>query len=180
MKNLKLLQHGFIDNEIWTLTFGAAFQRASVYFNSPSGEQKRKLKSHLRSFVENELLPIYNREDIQDQKHIANIYSLSDASTEFSQILTNGKINFGVSQKILNLYLKYKWCLDEISEPPHFPVDRRIQENMRFRPIVAWTRFQDEIDYMRVINHVRNLRDENQSIALLELIHFERRINTEA
>jgi hypothetical protein len=33
---------------------------------------------------------------------------------------------YGVAQKLLNLFLKYLWCLGTIAEPPHCPVDRII------------------------------------------------------
>jgi hypothetical protein len=67
--------------------------------------------------------------------------------------ICKGKINFGIAQKMLNLYLKYMWSLGNIQEPPHFPVDRIIQiklirtsQTTRDYPIKieAWTQFDDE------------------------------------
>jgi hypothetical protein len=169
----------FILNEIWTLTFGAAFQRASVYKKEVADEQKQPLKVEIRRFIENELEPQYAIKAISDAQHIKNIYLVSDHSRRFGSILSNEKINFGVSQKLLNLHLKYLWCLGRTLQPPHFPVDRRIQETLLLYPIVPWTAFQDEIEYMRIINHVRlKLDDKFKTVAEYELNHFKRRVKT--
>lgn len=168
----------FLHNEVWTLTFGAAFQRANIYRNNPNAALKGNLKTDLRAFVENELLPQYVSSPPNDEVHIKNIYRLCEHSSKHSRILTNGKLNFGVGQKLLNLFLKYKWCLNEIEEPPHFPVDRRIQENINYQPIVAWTRFKDEKEYLKIIAFVKeNMKEKGYtSLADFELDHFERRV----
>lgn len=170
------MKEKFIHNEIWTLTFGAAFQRAYVYTEHANDGQKSEFKSGLRSFVETNLLPQYVSEKVNDKTHVENIYRLCNQSKNHSKILTNGQINFGVSQKLLNLFLKYKWCLNEITVPPHFPVDRRIQENIRYPKIVAWTRFEDEKEYLKIIDFARANLNGQQHIAEFELDHFERRV----
>lgn len=172
------MKEKFLNNEFWTLTFGAAFQRANVYNDNVSDVQKGEFKLRTRSFIENSLLSHYLKNEVTDELHIDNINKLSCFTEQFLDILQNGKLNFGVSQKMLNLYLKYLWCHNKISQPPHFPVDRRIQENIGFRPIVSWTQFTDSIDYMRIINFVRKNNSEFPSIAEFELKYFERRVKT--
>ena len=172
------MKERFLNNEFWTLTFGAAFQRANIYKDNISDKAKGDFKLQTRAFVEKSLLSHYFEKEVNDDLHIDNINKLSCFTEQFSEILQNGKLNFGVSQKMLNLYLKYLWCHNKISEPPHFPVDRRIQENIGFKPIVSWTQFTDSIDYMRIINFVRNINDEHPTIAEYELDHFERRVKT--
>lgn len=66
------------------------------------------------------------------KQHILNIKDISYFSSNFNEIFKNGKINFVVAQKMLNLYLKNQWCLGNIGEPTHFPVDRHIQEKLIF------------------------------------------------
>ena len=172
------MKEKFINNEFWTLTFGAAFQRANVYKKNVTDTQKRDFKLKTRKFIENSLMTHYSENTVSDQIHIENINKLSDFTRQFQDILQNGKLNFGVSQKLLNLYLKYLWCHNKISEPPHFPVDRRIQEITGFKPVVSWTQFTDSIDYMRVIDFVRKKNNEYLTIAEYELDHFERRVKT--
>ncbi|HKO78233.1 MAG TPA: hypothetical protein VJU52_13535 [Flavobacterium sp.] len=172
------MKEKFINNEFWTLTFGAAFQRANVYKGDVTDTQKSDFKLQTREFIESSLMPHYSEITVSDEIHIENINKLSDFTRQFQSILQNGKLNFGVSQKMLNLYLKYLWCHNKISHPPHFPVDRRIQEIARFKPVVSWTQFTDSTDYMRVINHVRKENKEYSTIAEYELDKFERRVKT--
>lgn len=71
-------------------------------------ESKRDFKSALFNIIgtkSNDYLSL-----ISDEAHLKNIQSVSDFSNEYGDILTIGKLNFGVSQKLLNLYLKYLWC----------------------------------------------------------------------
>nr|WP_315152436.1 hypothetical protein [uncultured Flavobacterium sp.] len=172
------MKEKFLNNEFWTLTFGAAFQRANVYNKNILDNDKSIFKTRTREFIENTLLIHYLNNEVTDELHIDNINKLSEFTKQFHDILHNGKLNFGVSQKMLNLYLKYLWCHNKISEPPHFPVDRRIQENIGFRPVVSWTKFEDSIDYMKIIEHTRNINNEFPSIAEFELKYFVRRVKT--
>jgi hypothetical protein len=173
------LKSDFLNNEIWTLTCGAAFQRAGVYSSKDVNKKKKEaFKQDMRSFVES-LIPEYEETRMSEDRHLENIQSLSDASTKHNGILAGGRMNFGISQKMLNLYLKYMWCLGEIETPPHFPVDRLIQGIMKCKPIVAWTQMTKPEDYMRVIEKARSLATpEFSSIAEFELKEFERRNQT--
>jgi hypothetical protein len=178
MVDLSDLQKKFIENEIWTLTFSASFQRANVYLLEVKDKEKSKFKTETRIFIENISKLYISSAKVSDDTHIKNIEEISHFTVKYSNILQKGKLNFGVSQKLLNLYLKYQWCLYNNFVPPHFPVDRRIQENIGFTPIVSWTKFEDSVDYMRIIDFVRNENKKHSSIAAFELEHFERIIKT--
>lgn len=182
-------QNKFIYNEIWTLTFGAAFQRAKVYSNKADKNKKKKFKKHLQEYIETNILPEYkDNTGIDDATHLEQIKSISQASNEYggSDILTNRRLNFGVSQKLLNLLLKYLWCLFDYPEPPHFPLDRRIQESLLIlakesnvlpKTIVNWTQLTKSDDYIAIIEYIRANFLNNQTLAQFELEHFERRRN---
>lgn len=170
-------QKKFIKREIWTLTIAAAFQRASVYVDKKVDEKNKDLfKEELIQYITNEILPKYKTSDkVTEEEHINNIKLVSNKSKKHSEILTNGHLNFGVSQKMLNLLLKYYWCMFDYPEPPHFPVDRRIQE-ITDHKIINWTKIDNSDDYMKIINYLRSkAKTENKSIAKYELEHFERR-----
>jgi len=164
----------FIQEEIWMLTFNAAFQRANVFKPelTPKEEQdKTDLKTFIKGDMDMIILPSYNN-SVTDKHHIENIISIQERSKDYSHILQNGKFSFGVCQKILNLYLKYLWCLDMVKfTPPHFPVDRIIQKELGIKYPVAWTTDMDEEKYMEIINHSRSLLSKYnvQNIAELEL-----------
>ena len=127
--------------------------------------------------------------EINEEKHLINIQNLSEYSKKFSHILKNGKLNFGVSQKILNLFLKYIWCLKMIPTPPHFPVDRLIQEKLNLlakenglksRKVEAWTQFKDKTKYLEIIRFAESIRKHekhfvDKPIAELELALYDRR-----
>lgn len=180
-------QKDFIKNEIWTLTLGAAFQRANVYLKSASEEQKSKFKIELEQFIEASILPYYQiNTEIPDDEHLKRINHISDFTSRYSRILQNGKLNFGVSQKLLNLLLKYLWCLFDYPIPPHFPLDRRIQEYLRIladernisrMPITNWTQITDEKIYLSIIDYIRTYFLKDETLAEFELIHFKRRRN---
>jgi hypothetical protein len=190
MTPLKESQHDFIQNEIWILTFGGAFQRANIYQSKDQDEQKKGVfKKAIRAFIENTILDDYRTNVVCDEPHIANIKKVSDYSCNFLEIFQEGQINFGIAQKMLNLYLKYMWSLGHIPEPPHFPVDRIIQIilNKEFKAIKikglkleSWTQFTDEAHYVKVIKSARDLIIKNESFAnhslvALELSLFQRR-----
>jgi hypothetical protein len=139
---------------------------------------RKEFRNYLKGFITEKILPRYST-PVEDSTHIQNIKLIIDTSKLFpnaSLVLTGGQINFGVAQKILNLFLKYLWCLGEIDAPPHFPVDRLIQKELN-RKIVNWTTMKDETDYLRIIECARGLVIDSQypSIAEWELDNFNRR-----
>lgn len=169
----------FINSEIWSLTIGGAFQRSNVYKLDVLEKDKKDFKFMLKGYIDNTIVPSYNKGNISDDVHIENIRSVQQYTSNFDKLLTNGQFNFGVSQKLLNLYLKYLWCLDIIPEPPHFPVDRIIQEKLKYKPIIAWTKIETSEEYMSIINFARtkiNPKNEfSTSLATIELHLFSRR-----
>lgn len=166
----------FIHSELWILTIGGAFQRANIYNSETISEKvKKDFRNQLFGFV-NDIVPNY-RKNIGDNTHISNILEISRYSeNEFSTILNNNRLNFGVSQKLLNLYLKYLWCLDEIGTPPHFPVDRIIQSKLKVPTLYAWTQITDEKPYLEIINYARKKLEnlDYSSLAEMELDLFSR------
>jgi hypothetical protein len=167
----------FMLNEIWMLTIGASFQRANVYSTECLDSDKLKFRNHLKDFIIN-LSKSYLHEPISEDQHIENIYQIREHSKIYKTILTNGELNFGVCQKLLNLYLKYLWCLGYMElNPPHFPVDRIIQTKLSIKNPYSWTQMVDEEKYMEVISMAKDcLKSYNiDSIAELELFLYQRR-----
>lgn len=169
------MKEKFIQNEIWVLVIGAAFGRAKVYKQEASDEAKKELKNRLREVVEGDLLPLYKKGMDSDDNHLENISRLVKTSEKYSGILNGGKLRFGVAQKLLNLYLKYQWCLNQdMPAPPHFPVDRIIQKLSGVKPIVSWTKLDCSKEYMEIINRVREKVKDQASVAQYELEVFQR------
>ena len=108
--------------------------------------------------------------------HVLNLEGIVVFSEDWYDILNNGKLNIGVSQKLLNLVLKYYWCLGEIATPPHCPIDRIIQEKgLKSKSIVNWTSMSDIDVYLNLIHKIKQVADKKgQSIAEWELEVFTR------
>jgi len=177
----------FLNNEFWNLTFQGGFQRANIYKEEVSEKVRKKFREQLRTYIET-LIEIKYITEVSEQEHIKNIKGI----VKFSNInLINGNpipINFGVAQKLLNLYLKYIWCAGKLETTPiHFPIDRLIQillnseakkVEIQKRELKAWTQFEDETDYMEVIRFAEKLRDKKYTeltLAEMELEIFQRR-----
>jgi len=168
-------QQTFINTEIWILTFGGAFQRANIYADKVSEKQRKAFRDALILKVEKDLLPQYKNE-VSEEKHIQNILEIVAYSHEHTPILKPGQLYFGVAQKLLNLYLKYQWCLGNIAQPPHFPVDRIIQQKLKFKPIINWTSMKSEEEYKSIINHAQDkIKETGLSLAEWELEEFARK-----
>ncbi len=140
----------FILEEVWLLSTLGAFQRANIYLPNVSEKEKKDLRNSLNKFIDENLIPLY-QDGVNERDHLLNINAISNFSTKYSTILEKGKINFGVSQKLLNLYLKYLWCLEQIPTPPHFPVDSIIQTKLGIKKVEPWTKFENPEPYIKII-----------------------------
>lgn len=178
------MKQEFLLSEIWLLTIGAAFGRANVYKNDFDEKQRKDFKQDLRNKVV-EISNSYISKSISDEEHIKNIDSITQFSKKYKEQLQGGEFNFGVSQKLLNLYLKYLWCLNILNfPPPHFPVDRRIQKDLGINSPDSWTSSMfDEDKYFKVISKAREALNTDinyngaKNIAELELDLFKRSMN---
>jgi hypothetical protein len=160
----------FIRNLHWTTTIGGSFQRSYAYKKDSSDTLKEDFRIALRKeleFIEFE----YLENEVGSKVHLRNIKRLQAWSERFSSILNNEKLNFGICQKLLNLHIKGLWCLGfTTSPPPHFPVDRIIQERLRMNPIIAWTQIEDEDVYLDIIDRALIIaKKHNVNLAELEL-----------
>jgi|FLOH01.1.fsa_nt_gi hypothetical protein len=178
--NTQELQNKFIDEEIWILTFGGAFQRAEIYKkDSLSDTEREKVRAQFREkikqYIREEIVPQY-KNIIDENKHIQNIEKFSEWSKSFSLILNGGYLKIGVSQKLINLYLKYLWSLDLIKTPPHCPFDRIIITKLGYDNPPSWTKLDDISQYKEFVSRAKEkAKKENLSIAEWELYVFQRR-----
>lgn len=159
-----------VRNMHWGTTVGGAFQRSYVYEKGVSDKSKRIFRMDLR--LELEAIELdYSNSDIDHSTHIKNISRLQKWSEKHKDILNNGRLNFGISQKLLNLHLKGVWCLGFIKyPPPHFPVDRIIQERLKIKPIVPWTKIENDKAYNEIISKAKIIAEKyNVGLAELEL-----------
>lgn len=180
------IQTQFLNNEIWILTFAGGFQRANVYAEGANEKSRSDFRAALRNEIEKIVELHYKKVPVQPKEHLAHINSILEFTKMYGQKvpgLLNPKneeaLNFGIAQKVFNLYLKYLWCLGKIPTPPHFPIDRIIQQNLgkKESEIISWTKDLTEEMYKKLMDYASTKLNEHQveSLAELELILFERR-----
>lgn len=167
--NIEEIQKQFILDQIWILTVQASFQRAKVY---KGHENKETRKIALRAQIED--ISKQYLDPISEDKHIENIMSICCTDD------VGLNINLGVAQKLLNLYLKYLWTLDIIDiAPPHFPVDRMIQEALKYKGLFNWTELDDVNVYISFIEFAKDeMKKRNlNSLAEMELMVYNEWVN---
>jgi hypothetical protein len=73
-------------------------------------------------------------------------------------LLADDQPTFGVSQKALNLFLKYLWCFRMINEPPHCPIDGQVLKRIKWTG-VPWP-LMTKKDYLAAIRQTKNVAGE--------------------
>ncbi len=165
----------YLVNELWVLAWNASVQRADLYGSKKSTDQafREKVIYHLSSH----LIPQYANSRVTEEQHYTNIeHLILYANSVGRDVLGQPGYKYGVAQKLLNLALKYHWCLGLISEPPHCPVDRIVIGETRFRNKINWTRIVQRSEYQNVIEDIKRLAaNKGLSISMWELSIYSRR-----
>lgn len=168
----------FIGEIVWAATKQGGFQRSHIYKPNTQIEDrvKNKFRDAIKSFCFSNLYVKYKMKQISEEELMNEIQILiKNINKEFGLILKGGEFRFGNAQKFVNLYLKLLWIVGEVKEPPHFPVDRIIQNG--FKSIKPWTNMNKE-QYLQVIKEAKEHVDNNQSLAEWELTNYEKLVNS--
>lgn len=161
----------FIKNEIFILTISGAFGRNSVYKVGISEKTKSKFREKIKLL----LIDLEEKylKTVKESDHLAILDKLKEnIEVQSREILRDDHITFGTTQKLLNLYLKYLWCLGLINEPPHCPIDRTILNKIKDYK-TSWTKMERE-GYCQAIEMIKLIKGTN-SIAEWELKEFGRK-----
>lgn len=157
----------FLQDELFSLTLMATVQRARVYVEGAPDQGRRAFQDSLRRELER--LVLEYKSQVSENRHESNIILLADTlSREHARVLAEGRFRIGNSQKALNLYLKYYWCLGEIDIPPHCPFDYKIIGLLPNIARVKWTELDDISTYQRVVRAAKNLAQQTP-LAVWEL-----------
>jgi hypothetical protein len=166
----------YLVKELWILAWNASVQRARVYRNGiePGSESTRLFRKNLVDYLSSQVIPMYSKESVKEEQHYRQLDDLvTYANSVGENVLGPAGYKYGVAQKLLNLGLKYYWCLDAIPEPPHCPVDRIVIDKTFYRG-TNWTEIEQRSKYEAIIEDIRRLAG-TQSIAMWELSVFSRR-----
>ncbi len=104
---------------------------------------------------------------ISDDQHCDVIRKISEnLSSKFGNILQDAALRYGISQKALNLYLKYLWRLKTVvTQPPHCPVDSVVLRKGRI--LGSWTKCKEEKEYRDWIDALR-IKAKQKGLSLSE------------
>lgn len=161
-----------IKGSLWQVTVYAAFQRAKIYSDDATDADKKGVKQSLKKEI-NRKLKKYNN-PVTEKAHVDNISSIAKAiDKEWSKSLVNASIPIGVVQKTFNLYLKLMWCLKEIPEPPHCPLDKVIIDKLPFKHRESWTKIKDIETYKTLVVELKKIAGD-KSLAVWELETYEK------
>lgn len=160
-------------NALWGGSIRSSFQRSGVYKKGSTDKAKIAFKNELKAYVF-DLISQYEGDQVDEVAHLVNIKRLQSWTKNHAPIFNEGKMRYGICQKLLNVYLKELWCAGKInSEPPHLPVDRLIQEKLKLKPIVSWTLIESEEEYMQIIERIRVVaKSRGLSLSELELVAY--------
>jgi hypothetical protein len=171
------LEQKFLFDEFCVLAWGASVQHACIYLDkSITNKRKYEFRRKILSFIEREILPNYSL-ICSDENHVDNIMKLVTYGCEIGRgILRKDGYKIGVAQKLLNLLLKYMWCLGLIVEPPHCPIDRIVLSETTLRGKLNWTAMTRKDEYLKAIEAVRCEASKNRlTLANWELQCYSRR-----
>lgn len=155
----------FIKKIVLRNTIHAAFQRGKVYVEGVTTNDKAVVSNSIKQKLE-ELSASYTN-NVTEQQHIENIINLSQTiSQNHGDKLRNQSLRIGTAQKLLNVYIKFLWCLNEANEPIHCPIDgivlREINDNRN------WTELDSIEDYCNIISRIRAILLYGETIARWE------------
>ncbi len=167
---LEKLKSKYIDGEILTLTINGGLGRGNKIYKKVDDVSKEKFRLFIRKKLK-DYSKLYEK-PVSSRDHTKNIKKFGEVvSTKYGDILLGGKLRFGRSQKLMNLYLKYLWVLGLMcTQPPHCPFDSLIIEKMGNEVSdLKWTSMEDVDDYLKLVEAAKKAKNTKESIAEWEL-----------
>ncbi|MBL7075737.1 hypothetical protein ISS37_10930 [candidate division KSB1 bacterium] len=154
----------FIEKIIIGRTIQAAFQRGKVYAEDLSKKDRTELKKSIKEELK-KIAKNYTN-SVSESSHINKIQQLSQTiSNTHREKLKGGQLRIGTAQKLLNVYIKFLWCLDEAKKPKHCPIDRIVLKEIK--DTRKWTDLKTIKEYKDVITKIRSHKGK-KSIAKWE------------
>ena len=166
MKNNK---DNFINDQLWNAAWRAATQRANIYTGDiDKNEFRKNIKKDVLNFIANHKGSLTEGELVNKIKNL---------SKEFSYKGFDFKI--GHSQKLINLMLKYYWCLGRLEYiPPHCPIDRIILNAAKVKckgKTPSWTKLNSIDEYKEIINKIRS-NVNSKELSEWELMVYQKKL----
>lgn len=176
MTELDDAKERYITYELGLLSLQAAkgtrAGKGLIYAKGVKPHQREPAKREVRSVLE-DIKKRYLAGDISEENHITYIeQTASHLSNSIGKYLDNGRFRIGISQKLVNLHLKYLWAARLIPEPPHCPIDSIICKEAKID--YTWTTSDCVKQYREAIADLKIVA-EPASLSVWELRTFRRR-----
>ncbi len=145
----------FLDKIALSNTLGACMQRGKVYIKNI----KQKERDAFTNYLLYELKKLTNsyKSPVTPDEHCRNIIEFSNLISQTkSNILNNGRFRIGTAQKAINVYLKFLWCLNQIPEPPHCPIDGIVLNKLKNG--AKWTKLDNIDEYKKIIAEIERVK----------------------
>ena len=169
----------FLLNQIWINSWSAASQRSNIYPKNMQSEERKSFKDSMKKEVIKIFEDIEKQKSISEDKLIEKIKKLE----EYGKNINDNHFNIGHSQKLINLMLKYYWCMGWLKKhPPHCPVDRTILEKAKVKEngvTPAWTKINNIEKYKTYIKEIKeHAKPDNIPQWELEIFNDNRKKQT--
>lgn len=166
----------FMCYELGLLSLKAALSTrnsaAPVYAKEVMTHQRKQAKKVFRGVLA-KLESLYADGQVSEEQHTEFIKSTADEISErLGGQLYEARFRIGISQKLINLHLKYLWSAGFIQEPPHCPIDGIIRNVAKIN--YDWTVSDSIEDYRDAIFALKKVAN-NRSLSVWELEEFRRR-----
>jgi len=168
----------FLVNEFLMFSLNAGLQTRSypvyLYYSNEGIQLKHDIKKYLIQYTQ-------NFENTTEEDHYRKIVEMSDLISEtYKKILINGRFRIGVSQKVMNLFLKYMWTAGYIKMPFHCPFDSIIKSKLikdsNHTYLPDWTMLDSIEEYKKYVTMASiKAAKVNLTIAEWELVSWNRR-----
>src|SRR5690606_17660432 len=114
----------FLLEEILMLSINGAFQtRGESIYEDCNDKKRENIRNDIKNFLTNEIYKIDSKRYSKDEVKILIDKLKELAEKNHKEILKNEKFRIGISQKIINLFLKYLWVIGKKEMPPLCPID---------------------------------------------------------
>ena len=178
IKKINSEKNVFLVNEFVTLSITAGLSTRNKKFPIYKKDSNEKDKAKFREFLRAFLLKIWVDHKLQkniDESQLLSYFEKMqrDSAIEFSDLLYEGKLRYGICQKIINVFLKFLWVSDEIETPPHAPYDGIIQAKLNDRNLSPWTEINDPAQYASFVKLANEISKGN--IAKWELKEWNKK-----
>ena len=176
--DMTLKKRQFLVEEFLMFSLNAGLQTRGNPVYAHNGKECADMRTDIKNY-----LVQYAQEfdKISEDYHYEKIQNLSNSLSEkYSGVLLNNRFRIGISQKIINLFLKYMWTAGNIKMPFHCPFDSIIKSkllkgNSTVR-LQDWTMFDSIDEYRKYVSLARISADELQlTIAEWELVSWNRK-----